>query len=378
MIVAAASFFGLNVFAKKAPDLLRQALERSLNKKVNIGAIRYDFPSTFWLEAFEVEEEAPFEGEISFYADRVFLSVSPMSLVQKALIIDQVEVENAKIFLRHWRGKLTHAFSRAASAGFSPTEDMAEAGIAAPGKDKPLPLEVKYFILTDSQFKYIDLDVQKGGFVIAFDSIEAELRDLRLPASRSRTFYRVEARLLQGRDQRPAQIQAEGRTRFVDLETDANWIVSGVRLPYFKPYYAKVTPASIDEGLLESRAAIRIERKDLTVNIDLELSLLAFGTYEAGNELFGLKADEILSFLKDSSGRLKFHIIVRWNLADRSVKLRDVIRRSIEHSLKQTVFGNVGKILKEAIQKINEEGVEKTKEDLETKIKKLKQEWINF
>lgn len=377
IIMSAAAFFGLNLFAKKAPDLLRQSLQRALNKKVNIGAIHYDFPGTFWLEAFEVEEDAPFQGEMSFYADRIKLAVSPMSLTQKALVIDRIEVENAKVFLRQWRGKLTHALS-AAMPGASQGEASTQAEQAKGGTGQNLPLHIKRFRLIDSEFKYIDLDVQQGGFVAAFDQIRADWKDIRMPPSNTTTSYRMEARLLQGRDQRPATGRIEGRTRFLDYETDAHWTISGLRLPYFKPYISKVTMATMEEGALSTRAAIRVEHKDLTANVDFELAELAFGAYESGNELFGLNAEEILSFLKDSSGKLQFQIVVRWNLADRSVKPRDVIRRSIERSLKQIVVGNVGKILKKAIRQVNEEGPEKTKENLEAKIKKLKEEWIHF
>ena len=356
---------------------MREAIQKSLNKKVNIRAIRYDFPGSFTLEAFEIEEDKPFDGEISFYADRIELQVSLLSLARKELILDRIEVENAKVFLRHWQGHLTHALSlvtpKSPDAKGSDEQKNIEEKSA-----KTLPLEIKRFRLTGSEFKYIDLDIQEGGFVIAFDQIEADLRDIRLPPSKLKTRYKIDARLLQGREERPATLHFDGVTRFVNLETDARWDVRQVRLPYFRPYYATVTPALIEEGALDTRAVIRIERKDLTANIDLELSELAFGAYEAENELFGLNANEILSFLKDSSGRLKFQTVLRWNLADRSVRARDVIRRGIERSLKETVLGSVGKILKNAIQKVGEEGVEKTKEDLETKIKKLKQEWINF
>ncbi len=377
VILAAAFYLALSLFAHRAPGLLREALQRSLNKKVNIQAIRYDFPGSFTLESFEIEEDRPFDGEISFYADRIFLQVSPLSFAKKELIIDSIEVENAKVFLRHWKGRLTHALSSVTPRSPETPPD-GENRSTEQKSVKALPLEIKRFRLTGSQFKYIDLDIQEGGFVIAFDEIKADLRDIRLPPSKLKTRYKIDARLLQGRDERPATLHVEGLTRFADLETDARWDVRQVRLPYFRPYYATVTPAQIEQGALDSRAVVRVEQKDLTANIDLELSELAFGAYEAENELFGLKASEILSFLRDSSGRLKFQAVLRWNLADRSIRARDVIRRGIERSLKETVLGNVGKILKNAVQKINEQGFEKTKEDLETKIKKLKQEWINF
>jgi len=147
----------------------------------------------------------------------------------------------------------------------------------------------------------------------------------------------------------------------------------GVFLPYFHPYYAQVTQAGIEDGYLNSKANIHIEKNDLTLNVDAELVNLLFRSYEEGDQLFGLKADEILSFLKDRSGRLKFQVVVRWNIADRSVRAKDVIRKSIERSLKNTVIGNVGNILANTLQKIGEKGLDKNTEDVSGAIKKIKE-----
>ena len=97
-----------------------------------------------------------------------------------------------------------------------------------------------------------------------------------------------------------------------------------------------------------------------------------FQDYESDDQLFGLRAEELLSFLKDSSGRLKFQISLRWNLADRSIRPREVIRRGIEQSLKSTVLGNVGQLLENTLRKIDEQGAGRTKEDLEGAVKKIR------
>jgi len=49
-----------------------------------------------------------------------------------------------------------------------------------------------------------------------------------------------------------------------------------------------------------------------------------------------------------------------------------VIRKSIERSLKKTILGNIGNLIENTIDKIEEQGFEKTKSDLESKIKKIK------
>ena len=158
-----------------------------------------------------------------------------------------------------------------------------------------------------------------------------------------------------------------------DAETNAQLSFKSVFLPYFRPYYAQVTPASIEDGSLDMRANVRIQNKDLTASVDIEMIGLLFRSYEEEDQLFGLKADELLSFLKDQSGKLKFQIVIKWNMADRSVRLRNVIRKSIERSLKSTVLGNIGNILQRTIERISEKsGFEQARKDPDGVLNKIK------
>ncbi len=371
-VLAVGFAFAVNVASRKAPDLLRGAIEKALNKKVIIHAIEYHFPGTFELQGFEIKEKGRFEGETSFYVDRIRLAVSLLSLSKRALVISNLEVENANILIRKYDGKLVHSLSDAmAKAQPRPAEDKA----APRGEARPaqLPLQIHQFILKNSNFKLIDYDAQENGFVIVLDSIDAKIRDIFMPFSNRKTFYEVNARLPQGRDQLPAQIRGAGWTRFKTMDTDTNLNLHGVFLPYFQPYYGQVTPAAISGGYVDSRANLRLDKKDLTLHVDLEIIGLLFQSYEAENQLFGLKAEEILSFLKDQSGRLKFQFTARWNIADRSVRAREVLRKSIERSLKNTIIGNVGNILENTLQKVGDQGFEKSKDDIEGTIKKIKE-----
>ncbi len=218
----------------------------------------------------------------------------------------------------------------------------------------------------------MDYDVQETGFVMELDQIEAEVKNITFPPALSKTNYHIDARLLQGRQQRPAQLSISGWTQIADHETDAQIKVTDILLPYFRPYYRQVTPADIEDGRLSSRAALRIHEQLFTGDVDLELAGLYFKGYEEGEELFGLKADQILSFLKDSSGRLQFHVVLQWDLADRGLEKRAVIRRAIERSLKKTLLGNVGGILEKTLQKFTDPDGGVSKDDLDDTLKKVK------
>ena len=372
LVFAVLASLAVNAISLKAPEFLRGAIEKALGKKVAIGEIRYHFPGAFEIAGLEVEESEPFAGEKSFGAGTIRLSPSLRSLWRKELVINRLEVDNADIAIRKFHGKLFHALSEAVKAG--PAAARGENAAQSPAQAARLPLRIHEFKVTNSHFRFVDYDApQDGGFVFALEPLEAGVKNIVLPASAGRTSYDVGARLLQGRDEKPADIRMAGWTEFSTMDTDASMRLTGLHLPYFQPYYAQVTRAVIAEGDLDSRATLRIDQKNLTANADFEIASLLFESYETGNQLFGLKAEELLSFLKDSAGRLKFQITVRWNIADKTVKAREVLRRSIERSLKNTVLGNIGNILENTLQKIGEGGVDKGKEGAEATLKKIKE-----
>ena len=106
------------------------------------------------------------------------------------------------------------------------------------------------------------------------------------------------------------------------------------------------------EGYVDLKSVARIDNQYLFEDFDFEISNLHFESYETDDLLFNLKAEKILSFLKDSSGRLKFQVPVRWNMADRSVRFRQVMRKGIEQSLKRTILNSSGQAIESVIREL--------------------------
>lgn len=341
------------VLSHKAPSFLRGAIEHSLNKSVTIRDIEYHFPASFDLDGVEIKEKTGrMKGETAFAVDHMSLNVSLVGIFRRTLVIDEIRVENALVAVRKFDGRLIDVFSDVTP----PASGEAKAGVSAPSAPSAvIPVIIRDFQLENGQFRFIDYDVDASGFVVAFDSIHARLRDISVPSAGRQTRYEVTARLPQGRDQEAGKLDLSGGTRFSDLETDARLDLSGVYLPYFRPYYSQVLGAEIGEGTMDSRTALKIADKNLTATSDFEIVGLLFKNYEDGDSLFGLRADELLSFLKDSSGHLKFQAVAAWNLDDPNVRAKDVIRQSISRSLKATVLGNVGNILKNVAKKYGDE-----------------------
>lgn len=357
-----------NVIQRKAPEFLRDAIGRSLNKKVVIQNITYRFPRSFGLEGFEVREKgAPFDGDIELYVDHLALDLSPVSFSQKKLIITSLDIDDAEVVVRKHRGKLYHVFSGvAAPPAEAPADGPKKGGRVA------MPLEIRDIRLKNCHFKFADYDAGKTGFVMTFDKIEGRVREVSVPATRRRTSFDATAELMQERDQRPARVALSGWTMFETMDSDVKLSIQGAHAPYFRPYYGLVTGSVLEDGYADANARLLLKNRLMDLNAGFELSGLLFSSYEDGDQLFGMKADQVLTFLKDSAKKLKFQISLQWNV-DEEVKLKDLVRKSIVRSLRETLLGNVGDVLMNAIQKAaeNAEGPGK-KGGVEERIKKIK------
>ncbi len=112
LILAVLISGGLYAFARRAPGLMRSAIQRSIDKTVRIDSVEYRFPWTFELKGFQIlETQEPFLGEPCFTVDKVLLDVSPLSLSSDRFILDNIEVTGASVTVRKRGGKLMHAFS---------------------------------------------------------------------------------------------------------------------------------------------------------------------------------------------------------------------------------------------------------------------------
>jgi hypothetical protein len=352
IILAMSGLFGLTFLARRAPMLLKNSFERALNSEVSIRSVEYHFPWEFELAGFEVlETREPFRGDALLSVDRLTLQISPLSFSKKKLVIQRMEAEGARLVLRNWYGRIFHPFRDALRRGTDGESRLPDRLPESPAQSIPMALEIQDLKLKDSQFQYLDYDVRENGFVVTFTGLQGEIRNLMLPASGRKTSFSLEAVLSQGRDQAGAQTSMSGWVQWLKQDAQIALTLKRLHLPYFRPYYRKITQSVVAEGYLDVKSMLRIENKRLVADLGLEFNNLHFESYEMDGLLFNLKAEEILSFLKDSSGKLKLQTPVRWDLANRSIRFSQVMRKGIEQSLKKTLLGNFSHVIESAILK---------------------------
>ena len=78
LILFIAALFTLTFFARKAPEILKNSLEKALNRKISIRSVEYHFPWEFELQGLSfkgVEECSP-----CHWMDRAFASGAEKAL----------------------------------------------------------------------------------------------------------------------------------------------------------------------------------------------------------------------------------------------------------------------------------------------------------
>lgn len=368
VILVLAAFAALNLLSKNAPELLRSAVEKALGKRVEIGDIDFRWPGRFILRDFVVYEDAPFASEVCFRVSRLRLEVNPAGLRSKILHIRSVKIEDAEAVLRKKAGQSYHFLSSA----LKPAALTGASASGEAGARQTLPVRIDSILFEDCAFRFADYDIRSEGFALSIEDLSGRLENLSLPMSEQWSVYEITGRLVQGRGVHTAEGRIKGRTRFADAQTDAVLSASGLSLPYFAPYLGRITQATPAEGLLDLETDLSISRKILNANVIVDLAQLHFTSYESGERLFGISAAELLGYLKDSSGRLRFQMPLQWDLRDAAAKPYALIRSAIERSLRELVLGRLGSIIAGKVFKTADLGGETAKNTLDERIEKVK------
>jgi len=357
------------VYVRQIPSVLENLLEQGLNKEVRLEGARHHFPLDFEIQKLTIFEKGIFEGEISFYVENIYLKLNPYYLVMGKFVISELNIQSPQITIRKMNNKIVHALSRSEDSTVSREVEIdSQSGQSQKPQGSAerniFPLTISKIHIRNGFLKWIDFDIAEKGFVIQFKQIEATLQNLSLKKNAGRIKYDVRAMIAQGRNHRSANLEGNGWTHVTTWDTDANFKVNGIWIPYFVPYYKNVTYSQIDRGLMNIQSTTIVKNKNWTTNARASIQDLVFGSYEPGSQLFGFDATTLINILRDQSGRVTLDIIVRWNMRDPNVTFHDVLRKSIRRSLKSTFLSNIQNVVENTIDRVSKDGGALIKRDL--------------
>lgn len=337
---------------RKLPALVVSTLRQTLERDVTIESLHVRFPFAVQMDRLLVSEKAPFEGEPAFYVERANAAIDPWAFfTAKRIVFLDVELIRPRLIFRKQLGKVYHAFRIRPDAADPGAEGRDAASLPAERRGVP-PLRFDRILLRDGEVQLMDYDADSKGFVIRLLRLTAELKNVALPSDGTRLKYSVEGLLDQGRDTPPGRLKLSGEWTRETLDGNTGLQLTGIFLPYFKPYYRMVSPSLISDGELDLVATSAGVRGILTANSKWTLRRLTFEKSEADDMLLGFDANVIQNILTGGSGSLSLDLALSMDLRDRSVPFRDVLRKSLRQSIRATFTANFDSALKNTVNQI--------------------------
>lgn len=338
---------------RRAPALIEAALERQLGKDATLSGVRYHFPLGLEIQKLALVERGEFAGETSFYVENVSLSLDAPALIGGRVLIPYIRIKNPQITIRNYHGRLVHAFSKPESV--APSGAAPGVGADSSGSGRKVPLNITRLTIEEGYLKWVDYDISPEGFALVCRVAEANLTNLSLERENVRTAYDLKAEIQQTRERAPAQITLSGWTNFMTYDTDARATLKNLWLPYYAPYYARVSSSVIGDGTLDLQSTTRVEAKKVLTNARLDLHSLAFASFEPEGKLFGFEAAPLIEILRTKSGRITLDLVIERDLGDPRETMREAMRRSIEKSIKATFLNNIQTVVENTLQRIAED-----------------------
>jgi hypothetical protein len=339
---------------RKTPVMLETLLERELQKDVVLEGVSYRFPLNLSIEKFSILEKGPFKGEASFYAENMIFDVNLAAFLSRQILINEIRLKKPTLIVRKLRRDVVHAFSSPKPSTVGSKKSSVPTGETKKKGGAAFSLKIASIIIDEGVLKWIDYDISDEGFVLQVQNISSKIQNFTFPPTQQPVDYDLEARVVQGRQHSPATLSLKGWTQIDDLETRANGSLKELWIPYFEPYYRKVTSARVRDGLLDVTSTHKIENRDLTSNSRADIRRLSFDAFEQDNEIFGMDAELLLNLLKNQSGGLTLDLVIRWDMKDPQSNFKSVLRKSISHSLQSTLVNNFQNIVGNTLDKLSD------------------------
>jgi len=369
VLLLAAALTASAILLRKLPDLTVSFLEKCLQKGVSLQEVDYHFPGKIKIKNLAVNELGRFKDENSLYVEKLTATFELRRLLfERKLVIPELTVIHPQITVRRMKRVYYHALSGKKEMK---AEEQSRAGNAK-GRSGgiPLPVEIERVTVEAGAVQVIDYDASEKGFAMQLHGLEAAVRQLSTTRAHVPAQFELKGFLAQGRSQPPAEITASGSHRFLNKDTDMNLNVTGIWLPYFEPYYRKVTASRLQDGVADIRSKTMIEHKGLITNARMDFRRLRFLEVEAGGRVLGLDADFFLNFLKNQAGRISLDVQLRWDLEDNQMTFEKVLRSGMKASFESALVQGLGNVVSGTLGLIAEEGADFVKKDWKNIIKK--------
>jgi hypothetical protein len=327
-----AALVGLRIAAGQLEAGLREAL----GPRASIGAVRLGLTGVEVTD-LRIRSAPGWPAADELVAQRVHLRPGLATLWSRGWHIAHIEVNDGYLSLLRSRGGKLRVLPALLE---KPKPAGPGAGEAA--GDAPR-VRIGAVVLRDVAIDFHDASVRSGMHKLRFESLQAEVGPLDLPALDSPTEIDLQA-VLKG-PQRNGRITIQGEATIATLDAKLKAAVTGVDLVALQPYLLKVNEAGVRRGALDLTLDASVKAKQLRAPGRVTLTGLELASGGGVLATFGGVPRQAVLAAMERDGRIEVGFTLEGRIDDPAFSINDNLATKLAGGLAETLGVSLGGVV---------------------------------
>ncbi len=328
--LAVTAIAGLHLAAGR----LEAALRDALGPRATIGAVRLGLTGVE-VSDLRIAGAPGWPSPDELVAKRVHLRPGMATLWSSGWHIARIEVDDGYLSLLRTRGgKL-----RVLPALLEKPKAAGDGNAASPAPR----VRIASVVLNDLAIDFHDASVRSGTHRIRFESLQAGVGPLDLPALDSPTEIDLQA-VLKG-PQRNGRITIQGEATLLTLDAKLKAAVSGVDLVALQPYLLKVNEAGVKRGTLDLSLDATVKSKRLHAPGKVTLTGLELASGGGVLATFGGVPRQAVLAAMERDGRIEVGFTLDGRIDDPAFSINDNLATKLAGGLAETLGVSLGGVV---------------------------------
>ncbi len=256
--------------ALKGKDIATEALQKALNRKVNLGSIKLKLPFSIEVDNLAVEN--------LINCKQVILTPSIIGFVSGRIALNRLQLVNPEIFITRQEDG---SWNLPASAS-KEKSNVAIAGI----------------VISNGTLNFMDKKIDPAGFSLKVQDIYLDVHTSLLSAQPLNVSFYLKSNVIPTGNNPPAVISANGWVNLLRKDMKGKIELTNLNALQLLPYFQQYLPSSLKSGSIFFKSDMNAKNNDLTAVCNLSVKDLAFEKKEG-------EKNPSLSFLDIVTGGLK-------------------------------------------------------------------------
>lgn len=317
-----------------AAGRLEAALRDALGPRATLGAVRLGLTGVE-VSDLRIAGAPGWPSPDELVAKRVHLRPGLATLWSRGWHIARIEVDDGYLSLLRTRGgKL-----RVLPALLDKPKAAGDGGAASPAPR----VRIASIVLKDVAIDFNDASVRSGTHRIRFESLQAGVGPLDLPALDSPTEIDLQA-VLKG-PQRNGRITIQGEATIATLDAKLKAAVSGVDLVALQPYLLKVNEAGVKRGTLDLSLDATVKAKRLHAPGKVTLTGLELASGGGVLATFGGVPRQAVLAAMERDGRIEVGFTLDGRIDDPAFSINDNLATKLAGGLAETLGVSLGGVV---------------------------------